>query len=538
MNTVLPRLVSSTARAAMPAAIGLLGLLALIGSGGGADPAPTPTVPSHGTTFISLRSGGANGAAYYAAIGATGDTFDAFKQRNGFIAPPPRNGTDPHVKAQYFNAGDLNLGRDMNCLPGAGGRLACYVSNYTALDANNRPIFSDDPSAAFQAMHSAPPFATVAMEYVPPTTIGPVTLEVRECDGKPTGTVSVGSCGLDARPPINVGEIRDPAPGIDVDTGIDLQPGDRLQISATGAVDTGFVFGGPGGPNGDANISDDAKYPLHPSFPFALIGRVGETGYFLVGQGLNTTHTGAAGRLFLRTNDDTPGNGWGHFDATVTVQRASNAKFYVYLADATIAPEAVLDSEGAKQVPGVCLACHGGKYDSANHTVTGASFLPFNTKSFKYDSRPGLDRASQEEAFRRLNALVRTTRDTSTGNFDAIVQFVDGMYSPSGVNAAGAVSRDDFVPPGWAARPNVYLSVVRPYCAGCHVALGPQANFDLTEVAHLTGNRKSTVESFLCSSRLMPHSEVSFTHFWTDDLGNWPNYVARSDTLGLAACAR
>src|SRR5271170_7297324 len=43
---------------------------------------------------------------------------------------------------------------------------------------------------------------------------------------------------------------------------------------------------------------------------------------------------------------------------------------------------AILDSQGQKAVPGVCMACHGGSYTLATHTVSDARFLPFDTTPF------------------------------------------------------------------------------------------------------------------------------------------------------------
>jgi hypothetical protein len=178
---------------------------------------------------------------------------------------------------------------------------------------------------------------------------------------------------------------------------------------------------------------------------------------------------------------------------------------------------------------------HGGRYHPDTHTVTGASFLPFNLKSFKYADLPQFTRPAQEESFRRLNAMVRQTRPTSLPNPDAITEFIDGSYAPSTVETPGAVARDDFVPTGWSDNPNLYLGIVRPYCSGCHMALGPERNLDFTRLAHLTA-RACTVQSFVFGAKSMPHSEVAFKRFWTDDLGLWPGVLA--SVLGADPCGR
>ena len=43
--------------------------------------------------------------------------------------------------------------------------------------------------------------------------------------------------------------------------------------------------------------------------------------YFYIGSGIDTVHSGGDSRLFLRINDDTPGNGNGSFTAHIQVFR-------------------------------------------------------------------------------------------------------------------------------------------------------------------------------------------------------------------------
>jgi len=73
------------------------------------------------------------------------------------------------VRAQYFNNGDLGIGRSMVCAKSGTGRgcrneTACYVKNYVAKDIKGLPNFGD-VSGAFAALVSNPdaPLATVAM---------------------------------------------------------------------------------------------------------------------------------------------------------------------------------------------------------------------------------------------------------------------------------------------------------------------------------------------------------------------------------------
>lgn len=88
---------------------------------------------------------------YYKAVDPSDDrtTLTAWKQLNGF-GP---DDTQDDAKADYFNAGDLGLGRSMHMKVKPNGDIAYYVSNYpTVADAVRRTKL----------------IATVAMEYTEP----------------------------------------------------------------------------------------------------------------------------------------------------------------------------------------------------------------------------------------------------------------------------------------------------------------------------------------------------------------------------------
>jgi hypothetical protein len=161
--------------------------------------------------------------------------------------------------------------------------------------------------------------------------------------------------------------------------------------------------------------------------------------------------------------------------------------------------QALLDSEGAKAVPGVCIACHGGSYDpgstiglsrpsydQVNNLVSGrgmARFLPFDTPSFLYDQQIGtsFSEASQSEQFRVLNTIARNV-DTDglapgpvihTITSQTTLDLISGWYSwcNNGVDTPGC-SIDDvghpFIPSvpctsvdtpatcGWTSFGNLY----------------------------------------------------------------------------------
>lgn len=170
---------------------------------------------------------------------------------------------------------------------------------------------------------------------------------------------------------------------------------------------------------------------------------------------------------------------------------------------------ATLDGEGAKGIPQMCMACHGGTYDSQSHRVTGASFLPFDVFSFHYSTTPGYTRSDQEEQFRKLNAMVKLMNTRP-----AIVELIDVMY-PQGVGNPGSLASDTQVPAGWTSQPNLYKNLFTPYCRGCHVA---SATFPFQTYQDFK-NAASTIRADVCRAHSMPHAEVPFKRIWTPALG-------------------
>jgi hypothetical protein len=106
-----------------------------------------------------------------------------------------------------------------------------------------------------------------------------------------------------------------------VETGVDVEPLDRLVFRASGEIWAGVVFTGANGPGGWHYRDSGRKFPLPGGNPYSLLGRIAGR-YFQIGSGLERIYTGAgAERLFLRTNDDSPGNGAGAFTCNVELWR-------------------------------------------------------------------------------------------------------------------------------------------------------------------------------------------------------------------------
>jgi hypothetical protein len=195
----------------------------------------------------------------------------------------------------------------------------------------------------------------------------------------------------------------------------------------------------------------------------------------------------------------------------------NDVQFFVYDQNGTRLNKVALDSEGEKFSPQVCLPCHGGRYDATTDSVTGAQFLPFDAESFKYSQMSGYPRSDQQEAFRKLNALVLATNPTP-----AIQQLINGWYG-NAVSQPGQTPNDNFVPPGFAGKTDLYNEVIKPYCRTCHIASTNYPFNDYSQFSALSGSIKSDV----FSTFIMPHAELTSHNFWssTDPLVA-PAYLA------------
>jgi hypothetical protein len=116
----------------------------------------------------------------------------------------------------------------------------------------------------------------------------------------------------------------------DVDTNINLKNGDWLDVAASGTIWAGVWFTGPNTARGWEGWTAGNDKPLPGSPPFCLLGRTTDEGYFYIGDNLRRTYqSGTLGpgetRLFLRINDNTPGNGSGAFNVRVMVWRNPDA---------------------------------------------------------------------------------------------------------------------------------------------------------------------------------------------------------------------
>jgi len=109
----------------------------------------------------------------------------------------------------------------------------------------------------------------------------------------------------------------------DVYTGIELEDNDEFAIAATGQI-RGFGIAGSNDPDGWVQLAENPRWPLHTGLDpnarqFALLGSLG--GYFQVGSSFPRTrylHSESL-PLYLRINDDNPGDGAGEFTVTISL---------------------------------------------------------------------------------------------------------------------------------------------------------------------------------------------------------------------------
>jgi hypothetical protein len=106
----------------------------------------------------------------------------------------------------------------------------------------------------------------------------------------------------------------------DVDTGVYVQPGDRLVVSASGTIWDGFWFIGRNGPQGLWFNGDSFDYPS-PADPAASLLLKTGANYHYVGTGTDFVDGDPAGRLRFRINDNVPGNGNGCFNVSFQLLR-------------------------------------------------------------------------------------------------------------------------------------------------------------------------------------------------------------------------
>jgi hypothetical protein len=219
------------------------------------------------------------------------------------------------------------------------------------------------------------------------------------------------------------------------------------------------------------------------------------------------------------------------FTGSVPLVGMPFTKFWIFDQNGLLTSKVNLDGRGDKFVPGVCTACHGGKFsyetagqfDPANSPKgdLGAHFLPFDMANFAFGSRVSDDH--REAEIFKLNMNVYNTENTRTTPnsvgpqnasvaSDSIVQLIKGWYGDVTTNNVAPTFNTSFTAPLWQdtlAHQQIYQDVIAHSCRTCHVAMDNVA-LDVNIPTAFAGEAQDPV----CVTHLMPNSLVTFDRFW------------------------
>jgi hypothetical protein len=99
------------------------------------------------------------------------------------------------------------------------------------------------------------------------------------------------------------------------DTGLIVQPGERISFSTNGTIE--FGRGMTTGPDGDKNLGARPGYVLRNMPVGGLMGRVGNSAPYAIGSTSTPITMPTGGRLFLGVNDDDYQDNTGGYDVNV-----------------------------------------------------------------------------------------------------------------------------------------------------------------------------------------------------------------------------
>ena len=185
----------------------------------------------------------------------------------------------------------------------------------------------------------------------------------------------------------------------------------------------------------------------------------------------------------------------------------------------------VFDTEGIKQVPQSCLACHGGRLNLSTMRVEGATMLPIEPKGLVFPAG-GDTRAAQEDRIRAVNSMILGSNPSA-----AVAAYINGMYGGAAAQA-GARANDAYIPPGWTAQAGLYRDIVRPYCTTCHMSQSGDLAFTSWAAFLATKDR---IQHAVCTVRSMPHAQLPYQKMWTSGSAVFLPGVL-STALGFTKC--
>lgn len=220
----------------------------------------------------------------------------------------------------------------------------------------------------------------------------------------------------------------------------------------------------------------------------------------------------------------------------------SYTKFYVFL-NGAVQKSVDLDQTSPKNVPSLCVICHGGTNVTRNTTtgeIAGARFIPFDVESFGYTastdpSKAQFKRPLNEVEFKKLNKQI-----FNTGPSPAVTEVVQHWYGNVGDSTLPLNFNGNAVPPNWSSssagdQTFVYNAVVKPACRACHITRDAPKTWN--NYSELDGD-SSFVRSLVCdvsshTHSVMPQAKRTFARFWLSTQPNSPAALGNSGMSGF-----
>jgi hypothetical protein len=168
-------------------------------------------------------------------------------------------------------------------------------------------------------------------------------------------------------------------------------------------------------------------------------------------------------------------------------------RFYVFAPGGKLSPFAILDDEGEKYVPEVCISCHNGTYFQGASSNMGAIFREFEPSQLQ--APPGTtpsQAAAMQRAWFNLNQSIRSANfalktekeggaygvDHAKKEQESYVKAIYGASSTAANPVPKPVGDPSHLPASWAAtgdtptllaaKKDLWTKFVAPYCMTCH----------------------------------------------------------------------
>jgi hypothetical protein len=155
------------------------------------------------------------------------------------------------------------------------------------------------------------------------------------------------------------------------------------------------------------------------------------------------------------------------------------------------------------------MVCHGGDRFATNAGIAnlGAKFIAFDLESFHYSGfDPTFSRASQEARFKLLNRGILDTNVTNANR-----QLIEGWYG--GPTFSEVTANDRFFPPEWSGQEDLYGTIVKTSCRGCHLNLTDQDK-SWTSFRQFKQNADAIFQRVCDRVKVMPNAKQTYVNFW------------------------